>query len=218
MKTILALLICLSFSACQIPAPYATRPGITDYWHPVRAKVEESGRLMTCSGYIGRDETGTLLVSLYPVDHYRDNIESGESRKVRWLMREFKNGEASFLSSTWYNDSEPAMVHSGLMIMEYDLSEENPKGQAWELWLHDPQEAWAAEPNRREWRATRTQNGYQEVVIISRGGPWKTRPDDAFPVLEEVNPGKFTLDGIRLMPPYWMILDWRGEASPFSDS
>ena len=173
---------------------------------------------MQCSGYIGRDEAGTLLVSLYPRNHYRDDLLTGEGRKVYWISREFKNGEVSFLSSTWFADSQPAMVHSALMITEFDLSEEHPDGLFWELWLHDPAGGWTVEPNRREWRSTRTHNGFEEVAIIGRGGPWKTRPDDAFRVLEEVGPGKFTLDGIQLMLPYWMILDWRGEGSPLSDS
>ena len=212
------LLLALACTACQSQIPYVARSATTDYWHPVRAKVEDSGKLMQCSGYIGRDEAGTLFVSLYPRDHYRGDLLTGEERKVYWLSREFKNGEASFLSSTWYTDSQPAMVHSALMMMEFDLSKENAEGRFWELWLHDPDGDWEAEPNRREWRATRVHGGFEEVAIIGRGGPWKTRPDDAFPVLEEVSPGKFTLDGIRLMQPYWMILDWRGEDSPFSDS
>jgi len=218
MKIILSLLICLASVGCQSSIPYAARPGITDYWHPVRAQVEDSGKLMTCSGYMGRDESGKLYVSVYPVDHFRDNLETGKPSKVRRLMREFTDTEASFLSSTWYADSEPAMIHSALMIMENNPAAGEGPGLLWELWLHDFIQDWTLEPNQKEWRIRRSYKDFDEVAIIGRGGPWKTRPVDAFPVLKEVSPGKFTLDGVPLMQPYWSIMDWRGEGSPFSDS
>ena len=186
---------------------YATRTGVTDYWHPFRAKVEEDGQLMTCTGYVGRDEQGNLILSLHPRDYWVDFITSEEPFRVQWKMWQRNPGEAFYLSSFWTGESPT--VTSSLAAMTPHSSEAGPVGLMKTFLVHDLPVSPVQDANGKDWRVALEGGTFEEILIFGQGGPWKDRPADAFRLFEEPEPGSFTLDGVPLIWPYWNILDWR---------
>lgn len=195
---------------------YATRPGVTDYWHPFRAQVEESGQLMTCTGFVGRDERGNLILSLHPTDFRMSTGLGGEPMLVQWWMLQEGNGEAFFLQSYWAN--EGASVLSSLAAMTSSgLHEDGSEGLMKTFLVHDLPSQPIQDANGKDWRVSLEGGTFEEVLILGQGGPWKERPPDAFRILEEPEPGSFTLDGVPLIKPLWNILDWREEGTPSAE-
>ena len=192
---------------------YATRTGTTDYWHPFRAQVEEDGQLMTCTGYVGRDEQGNLILSLHPKDYWVEFMTMEEPSQVQWRMWQLGTREVFFLSSYW--SEENTVVTSSLVAMTPHSSKDGPAGLLKTFLVHDLPAPPIQDANGKEWRVALQGGTFEEILIFGQGGPWKDRPADAFRILEEPETGSFTLDGVPLILPYWNILDRRdAESSP----